>query len=95
MLQIALQSCSVKWVKGTSGETATTAMVERLEVQDLTLGSAEMGGEGKGGQEGGGKCGGADRGSRYIAQHSTTVCTPRTPTHSHLPGPAAEEESLE
>lgn len=53
MLQIALQSCSVKWVKGTSGETATTAMVERLEVQDLTLGSAEMGGEGK--EEGNGE----------------------------------------
>ena len=45
MLQIALQSCSVKWASGTSGETATAAMVERLEVQDLTLGSAR----GKGG----------------------------------------------
>ena len=74
----------MKWVKGTSGETATTAMVERLEVQDLTLGSAEMGGEGKGGQEGGGKCGGAHRGSQYTTQ-----------LHSHSPGPADEEESLE
>ena len=53
MLQMALQSCSVKWAKGTSGETATTAMVERLEVQDLTLGSVGgAGGGGAGSQQG-------------------------------------------